>query len=320
MQPNPKSKIFWSLIFICALYFLIPQPTQGSFGITPPYIRNETLAKNSEFKQTIIIVRGDPDEDLQAEINFDVPGAQNWFSIDRGNTFILPKGENKIPIVVSVRVPESAEFRRYKGRATIKVASLKPPQKGTVGIALGAQMDVDITVVDKKIFDFNVVRIALADLEEGRKWFGLFFPGKIKFTVWIQNLGNIPAAPTKVVFDIFDLKGETLLERTENTNRLRKIKPFEEGEIEVELPTRLPHGNYTAKFRVFKDDEIKKEGELNLGILPVGSIPGYKGYGFIGLSARDKTIVIGFAVFLAALLAFLLKLIFGRLRQRKSNK
>src|SRR6185312_2731013 len=78
----------------------------AGFGITPPYVRSETLRPGSEYTQEIIIVRSDPVEDLNAELTMNLPGIEPWFSFDRGLKFILPKGESQVKISVTVRVPE----------------------------------------------------------------------------------------------------------------------------------------------------------------------------------------------------------------------
>lgn len=300
----------------------ILQPVfSASFGITPPYIRNDGLIRGSKFEQKIIIVRGDPSEELKVDISVNVPKAEKWISVDRGNSFILPKGESQFPINFFVSVPKDAEFGNYKGNILIRVSSAEPPQAGTVGIVLGAQVDVDLAVIDKKIFDFRITDVNVADLSEGRKFLWMFFPGKIRFRIGIENLGNVPAAPSKVVFEIYNDKGE-LLETTRNTNRLRPIPAFEFGKIEAELPTRLKPGSYLAKFFIYKENDVLNRGELSLSILPRGILPD-KGYGIDGLSRRDKTILAA-AVLppVAGILYgifYLLRRIFKKIRRRRQK-
>ena len=65
----------------------------AGFGITPPYVRNDTLRPGSEYTQEIIIVRSDPVEDLDAELTMNLPGIESWFSTDKGTKLVLPKAE-----------------------------------------------------------------------------------------------------------------------------------------------------------------------------------------------------------------------------------
>ena len=212
-------KKFLFIIIGAVLFFVEAGSVLAGFGITPPYVRSDTLTRGSEFTQKIVLVRGNPVEDLKAEITINIPEVGGWFSIDRGTEFILPKGEKQIPIFVTVRVPEDAEYDRYVGNIRIRTSSIGDLKAG-VSIALGAQVDVDIKVVDH-IFDFKVRRVEMLELEEGHKKWWLDYPGKITFLMHIENTGNVDAAPEKVRFDIYDRRNDKLLESTESTNIFR---------------------------------------------------------------------------------------------------
>ncbi|MEX0931685.1 MAG: hypothetical protein WDZ88_02960 [Candidatus Paceibacterota bacterium] len=297
------------VIFLCAPFFL-----HASFGITPPYVKNTSLTRNSEFTQKITLVRGDPVSDLKAELTMDVPGANDWITIDKGMTFLLPKGEQKVPMYVTVKIPDGARFQKYKGNIRIRTSPADGERSGggAVSIALGAQIDVDFDVIDRKIFDFRVRKIAIEDVAEGHSLAWLYFPGKINFKISLENTGNIDVAPSKVVFDIFDFNGETLLETTESKNKIEKVKPFETKEVVAELPTSLPAGSYLVRYVIYNNDEVKQEGELNLSIVPYGTLA-QAGYGFSGLSIPHKLTII---VPIAVLLLFVF-LVFKKSRKRK---
>ena len=198
------------LFFVC-----LTDVASAGFGITPPYVRNERLTPGAVFEQTITLVRSDPIDDLKATISLNIPGIESWFSIDKGNEFILPKGETQVPLVVTVRVPEDAEYAGHTGAIRIRTSAAGSEEAGGgVSIALGAQIDVAIEVVDK-IYDFMVRKIRVTDLEEGRRKWGLYFPAKITFLMTIENTGNADFGPTKVRFQIYDADMEELLGTTE---------------------------------------------------------------------------------------------------------
>ena len=304
-------------IFVPVLLSLaVFESVYAGFGITPPYVRNERLTKGSEFTQEIILVRGDPVEDLKAEITINVPGIEDWFTIDRGTEFILPKGQSQVPMRVTVNVPDNAPYESYKGN--IRVRTVSPDLSSGVSIALGAQIDVNIRVVDK-ILDFDVRRVQLAETEQPRKLWWLDFPGKIKFTMTLNNTGNAPVAPSRVTFDIYDKRGSTLLESIENTNAIEKITPFETKPVSAFLPTHLPPGAYLVKYSIYLENEVKRQGELTLSVLPEGTIDGYQGYGFMGLSLGDKlSIIIPPILLLLALVAAVIVSL--RLKNRAARK
>lgn len=303
------------LVFVACAFFALP--AEAGFGITPPYVNNQRLTRGTVYEQKITLVRSDPSEDLTAEITMNIPGIESWFSVDRGMKFILPKGTTQVPIIVRVQVPEDAEYKAHKGVIRVRTSSAEAdgPAGGGVSIALGAQIDVDIEVVDK-IYDFAVRKIRLADLEEGRWKWGLYFPGKIRFLMTIENTGNTDYGPTAVRFEIYDADMETLLETTENTNSIEQIPPFAIQEVLAELPTRLPAGRYKAKYTIMKGEEVAQQDVLDVSISTIGSVVGYEGYGFMGLSNTDKLKVAGFV---GIPLLVLVSLIFVLSRRRASR-
>ncbi|KKW37037.1 MAG: hypothetical protein UY81_C0006G0011 [Candidatus Giovannonibacteria bacterium GW2011_GWA2_53_7] len=285
----------------------------AGFGITPPYVHNNTLRPGSEYTQEIIIVRSDPVEDLDTEVTLNLPGIEQWFSIDRGIKFVLPKGESQVKMHVIVRVPDDAKLGAYNGNIRIRTTSQNAPTTG-VSLALGAQIDVHIKVVEE-IFDFEVRRVELYEAEEGYKQWWLDFPGKVNFAMHIENTGNIPAAPPLVHIDIYDTAGVKLLESSDHTNKVEQILPFATKKVYANFPTWLPPGGYRVKYKIVKgEDAVAQEGELSLSILPRGTIPNYESYGFAGLRTGDKlSIILPGVILLLLVLVFF----FGKKRRQR---
>jgi len=300
---------------IFLLSFIFSQITWAGFGISPPYVSNDSLARGSVYEKKITIVRGDPIEDLKAEITINVPGASDWITIDKGNEFILPKGEKQVPIIVKVQVPKQAAYGAYKGSIRIKTSSLEALQKGTITIALGAQIDVDLNVSQQKIFNFIVRGVTPFDAEEGYKKWIFFFPTKLVFQLRIENLGNIQCQPTKIVLDIYDSSKTNLLETVE-ASKIGSIKPFENNVILANFLTKLTPGSYYAQFKIYKNNEVAQggEGEVHLSIMPKGAIQGYKGANIFDLGLKDKAIIFGSLGLILALI------IFGTIQVIKKSK
>jgi len=272
----------------------------AGFGVTPPYVRNTSLTRNSTYEQQILLVRGDPNVPLKATVIIDAPEIYDWIEIVGGTEFELPRGEQKVPMTVRVKVPEDADFKNYTGAIRIKTGAADDAglQSG-VNISLGAQVDVDLTVIDKKIEDFRIRKISISDLNEGHKLAWLFFPGKIHFGMLLENTGNVDVSPSRVAFRIFDATGNVLLEETKHKGKITKVAPYATQEVFAELPTRLPAGTYIARYQIFNGEEIKQEGEVNLNVLPYGTLQ-VAGFGFIGLSlAHQISVVLPILAFLA---------------------
>lgn len=278
--------------FVCVAFFVLPDISHASFGITPPYVRNTSLTRNSTYEQQILLVRGDPSTSLKAEIVVDAPEIASWLEIVEGTAIPLPNGQQKVPMTVRVRVPADAEFKDYTG--VIRIRTLPDDSAlavGAVNISLGAQVQIDLSVIDREIKDFRVRRVSLSDLNEGKKFAWLYFPGKINFGMSLENTGNVDVSPSKVHFKIYDFAGNLLLEETSNIGRIQKVAPYATADVVAELPTRLPAGNYFVRFEIFNDAEVKHSGELNMSILPYGTLQ-QAGFGFMGLSLAHKLSVL----------------------------
>lgn len=284
-----RAIVMKKVIGMFLLFFVLStEIARAGFGITPPYVRNTSLTRNSSYEQQILLVRGNPDAPQKALVTIDAPEIQDWIQIVEGDSIPLPRGQQKVPMTVKVNVPKDAEFKDYSGVIRIKtVPDDNQVSEGAVSISLGAQVDIALTVIDKKIKDFRVRKIGVSDLNEGKKLGWLYFPGKINFSMLIENTGNVDIAPSEVEFRIFDFAGQVLLEERTNIGDIKEIAPYATEEVMAHIPTRLPHGNYIARYRVYNDEEVKQEGEINLTIQPYGTLQ-EAGFGFSGLSIPHK--------------------------------
>lgn len=284
-----SKKIIVSILTLSHLVIGVGVAHAG-FGITPPYVRSDTLTRGSQFTQEIILVRGDPVEDLKAEITTNVPKIEEWISIDLGREFPLPAGKKQVPMKVTITVPEDAKYGTYEGNIRVRTSAPDGPSSGGVTLALGAQIDVDLRVVDH-IADFDIRRVELSEIEEGYSQWFLDYPGRITFGMFVENTGNVPTAPTKVRFDIYNKKGERLLESTENIGSIDEVEPFQTQKVQAFLPTWLPAGGYLVKYQIYKGEEVTKQGELTLSVMPPGTVPNYEPFGFEALPFQDKLIL-----------------------------
>lgn len=275
----------------------------AGFGITPPYVRNTSLTRNSTYEQQILMVRGDTNVAQKAEISVDAPEIQDWITLVEGDEIKMPTGVQKVPLTVRITVPKDAEFKDYKGY--IRIRTLPDDDQvsaGAVSISLGARVDIVLSVIDREIKDFRVRKISVPDLNEGHKFLWLYFPGKINFEMMIENTGNVEVAPSSVEFRIYDRAGKVLFEETKNLGKIDKTAPYATANVVAELPVHLPAGSYMARYRIYNDEEIKQEGDLSLNILPYGTLQ-TAGFGFLGLSLAHKVSVLlpVFAIIIAGM-------------------
>lgn len=305
-------KKFWLFSFcVTILFVLFFEIALAGFGITPPYVRNTSLTRNSIYEQQILLVRSDPSVSQKADISIDAPELDGWIEIVEGTSIPMPVGIQKTPMTVRVSVPPDAEFTDYEGTIRIRTAADDGSiTKGAVSISLGAVVDIDLSVIDKKIEDFRVRKISVAELNEGSPLAWLFFPGKIQFDMLIENTGNVAIAPSQVEFKIYDRTGEVLLEETSHIGKIDTIAPYDTETVTASLPTRLPAASYIARYRIYNKDELKQEGDLSLTIQPAGTVQA-AGFGFVGLSTAHKVSV------LLPVFALLIVVLYGLFMRRK---
>lgn len=285
----------------------------AGFGVTPPFVRNTSLTRNSVYEQEILLVRSDPRTPLKATVTVDAPEVAQWIEIVEGTEFPLPRGEQKVPMTVRVTVPDDAEFKNYKGAIRIKTGA--PDDQvgaGAVNISLGAQIDIELDVIDKVIKEFRIRRVGVSDLNEGHKFAWLYYPGKINLKMLLENTGNVDVSPSSVNFKIYDATGNVLLEETKSKGKISTVEPYATEEVIAAIPTRLPAGPYRARYEIMNDDKTVYEGEVNLNILPYGTLQS-AGFGFSGLSLAHKVSVL---LPILAVVLLVLLLIYTR-RERK---
>jgi len=265
------------LILTFAIIFsLWTNQAQAGFGISPPYVKSDKILPGSHYEQKINLLRSSAEEDLKAEISINAPEISSWISIDKGETFNLPKGELRVPMIVRVDVPSDAAIGRYTGYINARIAPASDT-KGGVAIALGARIDIDLNVTKDTFPDFLIRSISIPDLEELKapwnwpvfSW--LFY--RIKIGMNIENTGNVKIAPSKVHLDVWDLNEKVLLQANDDKS-IEKIDPFEVKTVVATFPTKLKAGQYWGKIKIYKNEEIVRDDKVAFTIVPPGSLPG----------------------------------------------
>ncbi len=256
----------------------------AGFGISPPFIKNQQLVPGSKYDQTITLLRSSADEDLRAEVKVNAPQIASWITIDKGNDFILPKGEYQVPMVITINVPKDAELGNYKGNINIKITSAGRDAKQGVAIALGARVDVDLTLTNVSYADFLVRVAAIPDFEllsPPWSWrIFSYFLSRVRVVMNIENIGNVKTAPSKVTLEIYDLSKNKLLESGED-DAIKQIEPFSTRETVASFPTRLADGQYWGKVKVYKGLSITNVYEIAFTIAKPGGLP--KGTASLGV-------------------------------------
>jgi hypothetical protein len=268
-------------LLVLVLFLSWATSVRAGFGVSPPLIQNHQLTPGSTYKQEIMLLRSDAAEDLKAELNIKASDIASWISVDQGNTFILPKGQLQVPMVVNFKIPSNAQLGNYTGYIDIKVSPAGSSGAGGVSIALGARIDIDLALTNVSQSNFLVRLVSLPDFERlGSPWSWkvwapvfnhLFY--KAKLVMNIENKGNVKTAPSKVAIEIWDLSKQKMLQSSVDKS-IKKIDPFSTAAVTAEFPTLLPVGQYWAKIRIYKEQEIVNYYEVAFSITDPGVLGG----------------------------------------------
>ena len=117
----------------------------------------------------------------------------------------MEKGQAILPMKVLVTVPKRAELRNYKASIFITMEDLTPAELGggQVGIAVGGNVVVDITVTGEELRDYRVASATNDPIEEGN-------PLSIKIRV--QNLGNTSINEIEGKIEVYDEEEKILVQ------------------------------------------------------------------------------------------------------------
>ncbi len=223
----------------------------SAFGVSPPYVNASLLRRGSEFSSTIFLVQAKPDEDLRVQAIFDIPEpAKRWLSIDKGSEFVIPAGFQQFPIKVQVKVPSEAQNGLYRGYLRLNTV----PERNAgdqITIATGVRIDLNLTVGENVVQDFSIRKLDILDVKQGEN---------PQVLVTIDNIGNVPVAPDRASFELFDKFGQIRLGYAA-IEKFPETPAFQSRDFVMEFPVdlRLALGEYWGDVKVYRGNEVIKE-------------------------------------------------------------
>lgn len=247
-----KKLIPLNLAFLLMFSLVLTVPLKVSaFGISPPFFNVDKLTKGSRYESTIYLVQGQPENDLDVKAIFEVPDKiKSWLSVDRGETFTIPKGVQQFPLKVLVQVPQDAELGIYNGYLRINTVPQKKEGE-QIQISIGARVDINLKIGEGVVQEFSISKLEILDIEEGED---------PKIEMVLNNTGNVSVAPSRATFDIFDKFGEVRLGFAQ-TEDLPEVSSFSSKTFQVTFPVNvhLGVGEYWAETKVYSGDSVIKE-------------------------------------------------------------
>jgi len=228
----------------------------AGFGISPPYVFSDNLMPGSHYEQSISLIRSETEKEAKVAIQRIIPEIDSWITIENQDNLKFAPGDTKVIMKVLIDVPKDAKMTQYKGKMLVSIPATQEVAGGA-SIALGAQIDVDLTVSDKVIDDFEITSVKILDCFQGEDIRALF---------GIRNKGNIELQPKKIVMEIYDINEQNLLDMVDG-NALGVVPSNTRADIEVRfLPKLQTPGVYWAKIKVYNKDQIVYDEKVFLSI------------------------------------------------------
>jgi hypothetical protein len=280
-------KLLYGSIFIFAL-FLAAHPAMAGFGISPPYVKTKNpIFPGSHYEQIITLLRSSAEEALEAKVAVEAPEIASWVRIEQGDSFELPAGALQVPMKVVVDVPKDAEIGNYAGYINVHIVPKGALTGSGVAIALGARIDIDLEVTNEAFIDFMVRMVDIPAIEELKApWRWPVFSWllyRVNVVMKIENLGNIETSPTRVEMDVYDINERGII-ATYVDKKIPPVPPFQIADVEASFLTKLEAGEYWARTRIYKGNEIVNKDKIIFAVHPPGQSPnpfkpGWAGYG-----------------------------------------
>jgi hypothetical protein len=263
-----RALAFFAVMCAAVVLFGGTHMAHASFGVSPPFVTADHLIPGITYTQTIYLVQDQLDTDLPIKATLSIPDeVASWISIDKGFSFVIPKGARQFPVTISITIPKDATLGKWNGGIAFTTA---PSASGQVTIALGVRVAINFTVGNGIYEQFSVPLITFPDIEEG--W-------NPTVDVRFNNQGNISEAFDAATFEIFDVYDTVRLAYIQKQDGFPETKPFSTNEYTVDFPTTfyLGVGDYWGSVVFYQNGKVVASQKAIFHVLPVGSIAGVWG-------------------------------------------
>lgn len=237
-----QKKIATTLVAI--LFFCVAPSAYAGFGVSPAKIMEDNLVPGSHYERTVYLVQGNPEEDISVTLKLESSdGMADWFTFPEGDVQTIPAGVQQFPVKVLIDVPEDIDLGIY--RAFLRINTVPDPAKadGQVAISIGGRIDVEVTVGDNIIEEYDIQSIKIRDIYAGERFVTV---------VKVNNTGNVPIKPAGISFELFNKFGNVRLSYLESEFE-ETVPSFTVEDLLVTFKpdTKIAPGEYWGHVKVY---------------------------------------------------------------------
>ena len=235
----------------------------AAFGISPPFINADKLVPGSKYVQTIYLVQDQPNEDLRIRTQIELDETiKNWITVQPSVEFTIPQGQRQFPVTIAITVPKNASLGVYSGTMSFVGA---PGSAGQVTIALGAQVQLNLSIGNDIYRKFSVPIVRPLDIETG--W-------NPRVQIKFNNEGNIPEAFDAATFLLTDKFDAVRLAYVQKAKDFPKTPPFTSQEYILEFPIdfHIGIGEYWGSVQLYQNEQVVAGQKAPFNVLAQGSL------------------------------------------------
>ena len=243
-------KRFSLILILVTIYFRLSTACAGaSFGVSPADLSLDYLSPGMTVEQDFLISRTDLNQEADISIEKDIQGANDWVQINPGIAFTIPQGKQTQILTVTISVPDDAEYKKYEGYLTLKIA----PGGKTAGVSIveGVGIAVNLTVTKSAITNLLIRKMEIPAVTIGKP---------IRLLLTAENQGNQEVSPEKVEIIVKDLTGKELLRGQDSS--FERVEPGGKKELAAEFDNGLSPGEYYADVSIYFQGKPIKEDKL----------------------------------------------------------
>lgn len=247
---NTISKIVLGVVILLTTSVV----AHAGIGITPADIVNENLKPGASFTTEFKLSRSGNLNEISIVVEPDYGPISSWFTVKPGKVMTFPQGQRIMYFQISVNVPETAEYKDYKG--TIHVTAL-PDDADVKGVMItqGLQLNAQLKLTEEDIKKLSITSIKTKDVVKG---------SPVIIDITAKNEGNVDVSPIAKI-KVMDLQ-QNLIEEHDISN-LGQVKANETKTISGQFLSNLEVGEYFLEVEVFLDTQSLRKERLVLSVL-----------------------------------------------------
>lgn len=244
------NKYIYSMVVVAlALLVYTPGTLASAFGVSPPRIVNSNIKACSNITYTIDLSSSDITEDMKVKL--DLKGDEdllNWINIKDEDKLLIKPNQHHLPMNVIISVPCDAKLGKYKGSISTVLDSRKS-NESSINIQTGANISIDLNVVDYDVLDYSIKKMNVSDI---------FIGQNLGLSAVVKNLGNVDVNSIDTNIKISKDKSEDIIAELNTSNLALPVHPNQIKETSFfNLDNNLEVGEYYLHI-------LSKNGDKNL--------------------------------------------------------